>query len=116
MKRKAFEEAVFASNLNGTARSILMAYAYHQRYSYDGSKGVWPAQATVAERTGWNPNTVNTYFKALVEDGWLVVIGHTGEFNRTMVVRLEEGRGENPVLLNKRAGQSKDTLNRTPVC
>jgi pyocin large subunit-like protein len=104
MKRKDFEEAVFASKLNGTAKTICMAYAYYKQYSADDDGAVWPAQATVAEHWGLNKNTVGSYFKALVEGGWFVVTGHTGEFKRTAVVRLEAGR-ETKALTKRREGR-----------
>lgn len=115
MNRKEFEEAVFASSMNGTAKTVCMAYAYYQQYKHDGSAGVWPSQAKIAKDWSLNKNTVSKYVQALIEAGWFVEIGRKGEADRVLVLRLEHGDDSHDVLTNRRRGQSRDTLKKDSI-
>lgn len=118
MQRKDFEEAVLASELNTNARFIALRYASHQKYSKDGEEGVWPSQELIAHETGISSETVGKYVKALIEDGWFVVIGLVGTEGapkRVKKVRLEVGQGTHHLLTTRRRGQPREVMVKPPI-
>lgn len=103
--RKEFMDAVKASKLCMTAKTVCAAYAEYQSYDQDGTKGVWPSQTKIAQEWSMNKNTVNKYVGLLIEAGWLTEIGRVGEADRVYVFALTIGK-ETDELMNKRKGQS----------
>lgn len=72
MNRKDWEEQVFESDLNPTARMICMAIGSHG--SWEKSQTVWPSRQRISSMTGVSRETVGKYMAALEEHGWLKVV------------------------------------------
>jgi DNA-binding Lrp family transcriptional regulator len=84
MNRKDWEEQVFGSDMNPTARMVCIAIGSHGNWTTD--KVVRPSKKRIAGMVGVSRDTAGDYIDALEEQGWLK---STGEIvNRVKVFEL----------------------------
>lgn len=70
MKRYEYERAVYESDLDSSAKSILLYYGFRKNWATDGK--VWISAATAARDTGLSVSTVNRRMPRLRRSGWLL--------------------------------------------
>jgi hypothetical protein len=104
---KQYMDAVNASDLAPTPRSIAKAFAYHANWKTGGS--IFPGNALIAKETGYGQSTVDEWAPKLVKAGWLELIrsGRGGNSTKASEYHLSIP-GQTPATRVSKAVQTPD--------
>lgn len=112
MNRKDWEEQVFDSDLNPTARVVCLAIGSHGNWTDD--REVKPSKARISGMTGLSRESAGNYIDALEAQGWLTYQGITT--NRIKVFKFGTPSGQSTgILAIKKRGSTKGLNNQVVV-
>lgn len=114
INRKGLDELLESTpEMNATARMILMSYARTMQY-VEEVQTTWQSQEAIANFAGVSEDTLTQYTKALVSDGFLILVKEEKLGNNKVKRFYALGKGTITNKLLKRRESNKGASNLVP--